>query len=118
MPTSALVMLILKKEVLLKRKYTIMVYKNLNNFNCIDKTPFEIVDKIMKMNVDDLKSKEKQIIHPWPNTYTYSKNLCERALKVNRGNVPMVIVNILISNLYSLDQQLLMQLGKNLSQDG
>ena len=33
-----------------------------------------------------------KIIAPWQNTYTFTKNLSERALKKFRGDVPLCIV--------------------------
>lgn len=46
----------------------------------------------MKQPVDQILKNSDDIIAPWPNTYTFTKNLCERALKKHRGNVPLLIL--------------------------
>ena len=44
------------------------------------------------MSPETLKQKEKDIIHPWPNTYTFTKSLSERALQKHREHIPLCIV--------------------------
>jgi hypothetical protein len=54
--------------------------------------PEDIVKKILETPVEKIVKDTEKIISPWPNTYTYTKNLCERALRKNRGNVPLLIL--------------------------
>lgn len=35
---------------------------------------------------------EKQLLGPFPNTYTFTKNLAEKALRKNKGNVPVSLI--------------------------
>jgi hypothetical protein len=50
------------------------------------------VESILKLTPDQLLQNEKSIISPWPNTYTFTKNLSERNLQKHRGSVPLLIV--------------------------
>lgn len=42
--------------------------------------PEEVVARILKMPVEQILKTTDSIIAPWPNTYTFTKNLCERAI--------------------------------------
>lgn len=44
------------------------------------------------MPITTIVEKTKEIIHPWPNTYTFTKSLAERALQIHRGNIPLLIL--------------------------
>lgn len=57
-----------------------------------DDDPEDTVKKIMSIPTDKLLKDTDEIIAPWPNTYTFTKNLCERALRRNRGNVSVLIL--------------------------
>jgi fatty acyl-CoA reductase len=46
----------------------------------------------MKTPIQTLIEKNNEIIAPWPNTYTFTKSLAERALEINRGKVPLVLL--------------------------
>lgn len=50
-----------------------------------------LVKEIMSMNVEQVTKNEKQLIGKFPNTYTFTKNLAEKNLMRNRGNVKVVI---------------------------
>jgi fatty acyl-CoA reductase len=54
--------------------------------------PEETVAKILKLPVDEILKRSEELIAPWPNTYTFTKNLCERALAKNRGSLPVLIL--------------------------
>jgi fatty acyl-CoA reductase len=42
--------------------------------------PDEVVNNLLSLPIDLLLARTKQIISPWPNTYTFTKSLAERAL--------------------------------------
>lgn len=44
------------------------------------------------MSPETLKLKEEEILGKFPNSYTFTKNLAERALMKFRGNVPLLIL--------------------------
>lgn len=50
-----------------------------------------VVNGIMSMNVEQVTKNEKKLIGKFPNTYTFTKNLSEKNLMKNRGNVRVVI---------------------------
>ncbi len=54
--------------------------------------PDEVAETLLKMTPEQLLAKEKEIITPWPNTYTYTKSLSERSLQKHRGNIPVCIL--------------------------
>lgn len=54
--------------------------------------PDEVVAKIKQMSTDSILQNQENLIKPWPNTYTFTKNLCERSLKKHRGTVPLLIL--------------------------
>lgn len=46
-----------------------------------------VVDSIMKKSVQEVTQNENQLIGDFPNTYTYTKNLAEKSLVKNLGNL-------------------------------
>jgi fatty acyl-CoA reductase len=46
----------------------------------------------LKLNPQQVIEKEKQIIGKYPNTYTFTKSLAERALKKRHGHVKLAII--------------------------
>jgi fatty acyl-CoA reductase len=47
----------------------------------------------MSLSVDEQEKQLKQILGPWPNTYTFTKSMAERALKKRKpGHLPVVIL--------------------------
>ena len=51
-----------------------------------------IVEHIKTYTVRGIQENENDLIKPYPNTYTFTKNLAERLLDENRGDLPMVII--------------------------
>lgn len=52
-----------------------------------------IVSGLMKMSKDEQEKKLKEILGPWPNTYTFTKSMAERSLKKKRPqNLPVVVL--------------------------
>ena len=54
--------------------------------------PEQLVADIIRMGPQQVAEQEKTILGTYPNTYTFTKALAERALKKNRGNLPMTIL--------------------------
>jgi nucleoside-diphosphate-sugar epimerase len=54
--------------------------------------PDEIVDKIMNENPEHVAANEADIMQPWANSYTFCKNLVERAIRKHRGHIKTIIV--------------------------
>lgn len=50
------------------------------------------------MSVRELASNTPEILGKYPNTYTYTKALCERLMKLRRGDLPLTIVRPAIIN--------------------
>lgn len=44
------------------------------------------------MTKEQIEQNQPKIIHPYPNTYTYTKYLTECWLQANRGNMPLTIL--------------------------
>ena len=57
-----------------------------------DNDPEDIVAGIMALNPQKVQEDEMTLIGDYPNTYTYTKSLAERALKKLHGNVPTSII--------------------------
>jgi len=52
-----------------------------------------IVEKITKMTVPQQEEQLKNILGPWPNTYTFTKSMAERTLRKRRPqNMPVVLL--------------------------
>lgn len=49
------------------------------------------IKEILEMSDEAAKKNEKKIIGKFPNTYSFTKNLAEKSLKQNKGNVKLVI---------------------------
>jgi fatty acyl-CoA reductase len=54
--------------------------------------PDQTVESILSIPLTQLAAKTPGIIHPFPNTYTYTKNLAERAIRKFRDQIPVLIV--------------------------
>ena len=76
-------------------------YTNSNKFGRIEETvydmddprdPEEIIEGIIKMGPQRVQEQEKQILGSWPNTYTYTKYMAERALKKKHGSLRVCVV--------------------------
>lgn len=47
----------------------------------------------MKMSLEEQEKNLKEILGPWPNTYTFTKSMGERTLKKRRpANMPVVLI--------------------------
>jgi len=57
-----------------------------------DQDPEIIARDIMQRSVQDVKMNEPKLIGDFPNTYTYTKNLAEKYLINNLGNIKCVIL--------------------------
>jgi hypothetical protein len=51
----------------------------------------KIVEDIQKMDDEYVKKNEKRLIGNFPNTYTFTKNMAEKQLVKNKGNLKCVI---------------------------
>jgi hypothetical protein len=59
-------------------------HKNIN--------PEKIVEYIKNKDEKYIIEHTNEMIKPYPNTYTFTKDLSERLLQKNRGDMPMVII--------------------------
>ena len=50
------------------------------------------------MSVRELNSNTKQLLGAYPNTYTYTKSLCEKLLKRRKGDLPVCLIRPAIIN--------------------
>ena len=73
-------------------------YVNCNRSGYIDEVIYDHktnvqdhVQKIMSMNIQEIKDKESELISGFPNTYTFTKNLAEKNIKNTMGNVKVII---------------------------
>ena len=55
------------------------------------------------MPLRELVANTKEILGNYPNTYTFTKALCERLIKRRRGDLPMTIVRPAIINTSYLE---------------
>ena len=53
--------------------------------------PEDLLQTLLGYSPEDIKSKEKEILDTFPNTYTYTKHLCERIMELRRGNLSVTI---------------------------
>lgn len=85
------------------RRMELMIYISTAYANCVRKTIDEIfydppIDPLKMMElmktVDDEQSEilTAMIIRPWPNTYTYAKNLAEHLVKMYHDRMNIVII--------------------------
>ena len=63
-----------------------------------DLEPEEELRQLMALPLNELIASTKKILGKYPNTYTYTKSLCERLLKKRQGSVPLCIVRPAIIN--------------------
>ena len=56
------------------------------------KDPEETVNELLQIPGETFDKHTDDIIKPWPNTYTFTKNLAERALQKLRGNIPILVL--------------------------
>jgi len=54
--------------------------------------PDDIINRLQKIPEQEMLKTTKSLIAPWPNTYTFTKNLAERALQKHRGNFPILVL--------------------------
>ena len=54
--------------------------------------PEEIIQKIINLGPQKVTEQESNILGNYPNTYTFSKAFAERAIKKNRGSLPVTIL--------------------------
>jgi glycerone phosphate O-acyltransferase/fatty acyl-CoA reductase len=52
----------------------------------------ELLNEIMSLSVQDIERKTAEYVGTYPNTYTFTKNLCEQFLQEEAGKFPMCIV--------------------------
>lgn len=65
--------------------------------------PDEQLRELEEMPVEEMIAKTKEIIGKFPNTYTYTKSLCERLIQKKKGTLPVCIVRPSIINTSYLE---------------
>ena len=68
-----------------------------------NENPEELFERLSKMPLRELVSNTTEILGSYPNTYTFTKALCERLIKRRRGDLPMTIVRPAIINTSYLE---------------
>lgn len=58
---------------------------------------------MLSLNLEELISRTPEILGKFPNTYTYTKSLCERLIKKKKGDLPVCIVRPSIINTSYLE---------------
>jgi len=58
----------------------------------IDFDAEEKINELEKVTVETILSDTKKLIHPFPNTYTFTKSMTERILKKRKGDIPITII--------------------------
>lgn len=56
-----------------------------------------VINLCDKFNEDIVNALTPQIIYPWPNTYSFTKALCEDYIRRNKGDLPISIIRPSIS---------------------
>jgi nucleoside-diphosphate-sugar epimerase len=51
-----------------------------------------VIESLLKLDPEYVIANEKMLIGQYPNTYTFTKSMAERAIKAHRGNLPVSIV--------------------------
>lgn len=51
-----------------------------------------MIESLLKLDPEYVKNNETSLIYSYPNTYTFTKSMAERAIKKKRGNLPVSIV--------------------------
>lgn len=54
--------------------------------------PDVTIERLTKLSIEDIEKNTKEYIGPWPNTYTFTKSLAERALIKHRDNFPVLVL--------------------------
>ena len=54
--------------------------------------PDEVVNSLLALSEQEILSRQAELVKPWSNTYTYTKNLSERSLQKHRGDFPVFIL--------------------------
>jgi nucleoside-diphosphate-sugar epimerase len=60
--------------------------------------PEEELMQLTSQPLNELIASTRKVLGKYPNTYTYTKSLCERLLKKRQGGVPLCIVRPAIIN--------------------
>jgi hypothetical protein len=68
-----------------------------------DQDPEDQLRELEMMPVEELIARTPEIIGKFPNTYTYTKSLCERLMKKRKGALPVCIVRPSIINTSYLE---------------
>jgi len=55
-------------------------------------SPNEIIEKVANMTLKEADDKTNELIHPFPNTYSFTKALGEHLLFAERGDLPVCIL--------------------------
>jgi hypothetical protein len=66
----------------------------------LDRDPEEIINEVLQMNPQYISDNEQTLISGYPNTYTWTKSMAERALLKTHGHVRVALVrpSIVISS--------------------
>ena len=64
----------------------------------LDEDPEEELRKLTSLPLKELVENTSTILGDYPNTYTFTKAMCERIMKKNRGNLTLNIVRPAIIN--------------------
>ncbi len=71
-------------------------------------TIFENMDEIYENEINKIT---RDLIHPWPNTYVYTKNLTEEIVRRYSKTLPIAVVRPSIGKLFGLFFNFLRQLN-------
>jgi fatty acyl-CoA reductase len=55
-------------------------------------TPYEIIERVRDLSVDEAEKFMEEVIYPYPNTYSFTKALGEQIVAHERGNLPLCIL--------------------------
>lgn len=55
-------------------------------------TPFEIIQKVADISLEEADRITEETIHPYPNTYSFTKALGEQLLQAERENLPICVL--------------------------
>lgn len=64
----------------------------------LEQDPQELFARLTSMQTKDLVTNTDQILGNYPNTYTFTKALCQRLMKLRRGDLTISIVRPAIIN--------------------
>jgi len=54
--------------------------------------PYEVMEMVSKMTLEEADAKTASMIEPYPNTYSWTKSLAEHIIEKERGNLPICLV--------------------------